>query len=168
MAGIGVHLPGIGVQLARNACSPSPGIGVQDRPEYALRTGSSINRWVGAVLAVTPVALVFVLSGAAGQLGTNLFIGISLLFTALRNDAGCEVMDATRDGVWQTHTSGLYRVLPHRLGRRDSLPTVRPRGLTPGAGRGSRETLATALVHVLQALQDTRCPCSHGRQRRIA
>lgn len=57
-----------------------------------LRTGSSINRWVGAVLAVTPVALVFVLSGAAGQLGTNLFIGISLLFTALRNDAGCEVM----------------------------------------------------------------------------
>ena len=35
MAGIGVHLPGIGVQLARNACSPSPGIGVQDRPEYA-------------------------------------------------------------------------------------------------------------------------------------
>ena len=57
-----------------------------------LRTGASINRWVGAVLAVTPVALVFLLSGTAGQLGTLLFVGVSLLFTALRNDAGCEVM----------------------------------------------------------------------------
>jgi hypothetical protein len=51
-----------------------------------------INRWVGAILAVTPVFLVFVFSDAPGKLGTLLFVGISLLFTALRNDAGCEVM----------------------------------------------------------------------------
>ncbi len=52
----------------------------------------SINRWIGALLAVTPVALVFGLSPAPGRLGTLLFVGVSLLFTALRNDAGCEVM----------------------------------------------------------------------------
>lgn len=57
-----------------------------------LRLGSSINLWAGALLAVTPVFLVFVLSDAPGQLGTLLFVGISLLFTAMRNDAGCEVM----------------------------------------------------------------------------
>ena len=57
-----------------------------------VRLGSSINRWVGAFVAVTPVVLVFLLSDAGGQLGTLLFVGVSLLFTALRNDAGCEVM----------------------------------------------------------------------------
>ena len=57
-----------------------------------LRLASSINRWAGALLAVTPVFLVFVLSDAPGRLGTLLFVGISLLLTALRNDAGCEVM----------------------------------------------------------------------------
>ena len=57
-----------------------------------VRFGSSINRWAGALLAVTPVALVYVLSDAPGRLGTLAFVGISLLFTALRNDAGCEVM----------------------------------------------------------------------------
>ena len=57
-----------------------------------VRFVSSINRWAGAFLAVTPVVLVFVVGGASGQLGTSLFVGISLLFTALRNDAGCEVM----------------------------------------------------------------------------
>ena len=57
-----------------------------------MRFVSSINRWVGAFLAVTPVFLVFILSDAPGELGTLLFVGISLLFTALRNDAACEVM----------------------------------------------------------------------------
>jgi hypothetical protein len=52
----------------------------------------SINRWLGAILAVTPVLLVYILSGAPGKLGSVLFVGISLLFTAVRNDAGCEVM----------------------------------------------------------------------------
>ena len=57
-----------------------------------VRYVSSINRWAGAVLAVTPVFLVFVLSDAPGRLGTLAFVGISLVLTALRNDAGCEVM----------------------------------------------------------------------------
>ncbi len=50
------------------------------------------NRWVGALVAVTPVALVFVLGGTPGTLGSLLFVGVSLLLTAVRNDAGCEVM----------------------------------------------------------------------------
>ncbi len=52
----------------------------------------SVNRWVGALVAVTPVALVFVLGGTPGTLGSLLFVGVSLLLTAVRNDAGCEVM----------------------------------------------------------------------------
>ncbi len=53
---------------------------------------SSVNRWGGAFVAVTPMLLVFVLGGPPGMLGTLLFVGVSLLFTAVRNDAGCEVM----------------------------------------------------------------------------
>lgn len=52
----------------------------------------TVNPWLGAVLAVAPVAAVFFLSDAPGRLGTLLFIGISLLFTAARADGGCEVM----------------------------------------------------------------------------
>lgn len=51
-----------------------------------------VNAWLGAVLAVTPVAAVFLLSDAPGRLGTLLFIGVSLLLTAARADGGCEVM----------------------------------------------------------------------------
>ncbi len=52
----------------------------------------SINAWLGAVLAVTPVFLVFGLAGPAGQLGSLLYIGVSLVLTAIRADGGCEVM----------------------------------------------------------------------------
>ena len=52
----------------------------------------TINRWVGALVTVAPVVLVFVFGGAPGMLGSLLFVGVSLLFTAARNDAGCEVM----------------------------------------------------------------------------
>ncbi|HUP53489.1 MAG TPA: hypothetical protein VM198_13495 [Longimicrobiales bacterium] len=51
-----------------------------------------VNAWLGAVLAVAPVAAVFVLGGAPGRLGALLFIGISLLLTWARADGGCEVM----------------------------------------------------------------------------
>jgi hypothetical protein len=51
-----------------------------------------VNSWLGALLAVAPVAAVFLLSDAPGRLGTLLFVGISLLFTAGRADGGCEVM----------------------------------------------------------------------------
>ena len=53
---------------------------------------SGLNPWLGALIAVTPVALVFLLSDAPGRLGSLLFVGTSLLATAARNDAGCEVM----------------------------------------------------------------------------
>ena len=52
----------------------------------------SVNPWFGAVLAVAPVATVFLLSDAPGRLGTLLFVGVSLLVTAVKADGGCEVM----------------------------------------------------------------------------
>jgi len=51
-----------------------------------------VNPWVGAALAVAPVAAVFLLSDAPGRLGSLLFVGVSLIFTAARADRGCEVM----------------------------------------------------------------------------
>lgn len=52
----------------------------------------SVNAWLGAFLAIVPVAGVFVMSEVPGQLGTLLFVGISLLVAAARSDGGCEVM----------------------------------------------------------------------------
>ena len=51
-----------------------------------------VNSLLGAVLAVAPVGAVFLLSDTPGRLGTLLFVGVSLLFTAARADGGCEVM----------------------------------------------------------------------------
>ena len=90
----GRHLVGSSVTLV----AATAGVVVAEFLFYAalhliiVRFFSSVNRWLGALLAVTPVALVFVLSDAPGKLGTLLFVGISLLFTAFRNDGGCEVM----------------------------------------------------------------------------
>jgi hypothetical protein len=53
---------------------------------------ASLNAWIGAVLAVTPVALVFLFGDAPGRMGTLVFVGVSLIFTAVRADGGCEVM----------------------------------------------------------------------------
>ncbi len=52
----------------------------------------TVNRWTGAILAVAPAAAAIVLGHAPGLLGTLLFVGISLLFTAVRGEGGCEVM----------------------------------------------------------------------------
>jgi hypothetical protein len=51
-----------------------------------------LNPWLGAVLAVAPVAAVFLMGGPASRAGSVLFVGVSLLFTAWRADGGCEVM----------------------------------------------------------------------------
>jgi len=52
---------------------------------------STINPWLGAVIAVAPVFLLFAL-GPAGQISALMFIGVSLVATAVRADGGCEVM----------------------------------------------------------------------------
>ena len=52
----------------------------------------TINPWVGALLAVTPVFLVFLMGGLPVRHGVVLFLGVSLLFTGIRGDGGCEVM----------------------------------------------------------------------------
>ena len=51
-----------------------------------------VNPWLGAILALTPVVLVFIFGGPAGSLGTLIFVGVSLVFAAIRADGGCEVM----------------------------------------------------------------------------
>ncbi len=51
-----------------------------------------INKWLGAVLAVIPVALVYLFVEPAGGLGSVIFIGASLIVVAVRGDGGCEVM----------------------------------------------------------------------------
>lgn len=53
---------------------------------------ADLNAWVGAVIAVTPVVMVFLFGDAPGRLGTLLFVGVSLVVTAVRADGGCEVM----------------------------------------------------------------------------
>ena len=52
----------------------------------------TINPWLGALLAVTPVLLVFLMGGLPVRHGVVLFLGVSLLFTGIRGDGGCEVM----------------------------------------------------------------------------
>ena len=52
----------------------------------------TIDRWLGAVLAVAPVLLVFLMGGPPVRHGVVLFLGVSLLLTGLRGDGGCEVM----------------------------------------------------------------------------
>jgi len=59
-----------------------------------------INRCLGALVAIMPVALVFILGQGGGYLfgqgegatGALAYIGLSLLIDVIRADAGCEVM----------------------------------------------------------------------------
>lgn len=64
------------------------------------RYSPNLNKWLGAVLAVVPVAVVFILGQGGGPIfgqgegatGAITYIGISLLIDFIRADAGCEVM----------------------------------------------------------------------------
>ena len=56
------------------------------------KIAATINPWIGAVLAVAPVFLVFLMGGPAVHHGVVLFLGVSLLLTGFRGDGGCEVM----------------------------------------------------------------------------
>jgi hypothetical protein len=57
-----------------------------------VRLFGGANPWIGAVVAVLPVAVIYLVSDAPGRLGTILFVGISLVATAWRADGRCEVM----------------------------------------------------------------------------
>jgi hypothetical protein len=52
----------------------------------------SINAWIGAVIALAPAILIFVLLDPSLRFSLVLFIGVSLVVTAIRADGGCEVM----------------------------------------------------------------------------
>ena len=52
----------------------------------------SINAWLGAVIALVPAILVFALVDPSLRFAVVLFIGVSLVVTAIRADGGCEVM----------------------------------------------------------------------------
>lgn len=56
------------------------------------RYGAHLNRWFGALLAVTPVVLVFALGGSVGRAVAVAYVGVSLLLQAVRGDGGCEVL----------------------------------------------------------------------------
>ncbi|MCZ6616938.1 MAG: hypothetical protein O7E57_02305 [Gammaproteobacteria bacterium] len=56
------------------------------------RLAPNLNRWLGAVIAVTPVALLFVFGGTIGQIASVAYVGGSLLIDSINGDAGCEVM----------------------------------------------------------------------------
>ncbi len=51
-----------------------------------------MNRWIGALVAVAPVALAFFAGPGWVSVGALLFVGVSLLLTAVLGDPGCEVM----------------------------------------------------------------------------
>ena len=52
----------------------------------------SINAWLGAVIALAPAILLFSLVDPSLRFSLVLFIGASLVVTAIRADGGCEVM----------------------------------------------------------------------------
>ncbi len=54
--------------------------------------GPRLNRWLGAVLAVVPVMLLFLFGGGIGQMGAATYVGGSLFIDSLNGDGGCEVM----------------------------------------------------------------------------
>jgi hypothetical protein len=51
-----------------------------------------LNRWLGAVLAIIPAVLFFLLGGGIGQMGAMSYIGGSLFIDSFNGDSGCEVM----------------------------------------------------------------------------
>ncbi len=51
-----------------------------------------LNRWLGAVLAVVPVMLLFLFGGGIGQMSAMTYVGASLFIDSLNGDGGCEVM----------------------------------------------------------------------------
>lgn len=53
---------------------------------------ASVNKWLGALLAIAPVALVYLFVEPAGDFSAVTYVGASLILMAVRGDGGCEVM----------------------------------------------------------------------------
>jgi hypothetical protein len=51
-----------------------------------------LNRWLGAILAIVPATLLFLLGGGIGQMAAMTYVGGSLFIDSLIGDGGCEVM----------------------------------------------------------------------------
>jgi hypothetical protein len=73
--------------------------------------------WLGAVLALSPLILVYALGSSRvvifglgrGQLAAALFLGVSLVLAGLRGDPGCEVMSIPNSLFReQTHLACLF------------------------------------------------------------
>ncbi len=56
------------------------------------RFAPNLNRWLGAMLAMTPVALLCIFGDVIGQISAAGYVGGSLLIDSINGDAGCEVM----------------------------------------------------------------------------
>lgn len=56
------------------------------------RYGAGLHRWYGALLAVTPVILLFALGGPVGRVASVTYVGLSFLLQTIRADGGCEVL----------------------------------------------------------------------------
>ncbi len=70
--------------------------------------GTTVNRWSGAVVAVAPVILLFVLGGPLVQAAVLIYVGVSLLLQTVRADGNCEVL-AIQSAVIKppTHLAGI-------------------------------------------------------------
>jgi hypothetical protein len=68
-------------------------IGVYGTLHFVIsRYGTDLDRWLGGVVVVTPVILLFAVSDEFGRVASVGFVGLSLLLQAIRADGGCEVM----------------------------------------------------------------------------
>ena len=77
-----------------------------------------LNRWLGAALAVTPVGLLFFLGPSWATVGAVVFVGVSLLLTAILGDPGCVRGHVDPRALpQQAHAPRLHRIHASRLGR---------------------------------------------------
>lgn len=51
-----------------------------------------IHRWVGALLALLPAGIVYMVGGELGQIGVLTFLGLSMVVAGIRGYPGCEVL----------------------------------------------------------------------------
>lgn len=95
-----------------------------------------VRPWLGAVLALVPLILVYALGAGGGvifgagegQLGALTFLGVSLVLAGLRADSGCEVLALPNALAGKrSHLACLVFSPIDRLERRWRLPNEPPR-----------------------------------------